>query len=83
MLGIVLSIVLLFIYYGIVALAGASAATDRSLPYVASGLPNIVVGAVGGILIWHEDGDSLAPAGECGVRRALADAGVAAGRGGR
>jgi lipopolysaccharide export system permease protein len=55
MLGIVLSIVLLFIYYGIVALAGALGRNGSLDPYVASWLPNIVVGAVGGILIWHED----------------------------
>ncbi len=55
MLGIVLSLVLLFIYYGIVALAGAFGRNGSLDPYVAAWLPNILVGAVGGLLIWRED----------------------------
>jgi lipopolysaccharide export system permease protein len=55
MLGIVLSLVLLFVYYGIVALAGAFGRNGSLDPYVAAWLPNILVGAVGGLLIWRED----------------------------
>jgi lipopolysaccharide export system permease protein len=55
MLGIVLSLVLLFVYYGIVALAGAFGRNGSLDPYVAAWLPNVLVGAVGGLLIWRED----------------------------
>jgi lipopolysaccharide export system permease protein len=55
MLGIVLSLVLLFVYYGIVALAGAFGRNGSLDPYVAAWLPNVIMGAVGGLLIWRED----------------------------
>ena len=54
-LGIVLSIVLLVIYYGMVALAGAFGRNGSIDPYVAAWLPNVIMGAAGGILIWRED----------------------------
>ncbi|WP_317995532.1 LptF/LptG family permease [Vulcanimicrobium alpinum] len=55
MLGVVLSIVLLFIYYGLVALAGAFGRNGSIDPYLAAWLPNIILAAVGGFLIWRED----------------------------
>jgi lipopolysaccharide export system permease protein len=54
-LGIVLSIVLLVIYYGMVALAGAFGRNGSLDPYVAAWLPNVIMGAAGGMLIWRED----------------------------
>ena len=54
-LGIVLSIVGLFGYYAMVALAGAFGKNGALNPYVAAWLPNIITAAVGGVLIWRED----------------------------
>jgi len=54
-LGIVLSVVLLFIYYAMVALAGAFGRNGSLDPYLAAWLPNIVMAAGGGWLIARED----------------------------
>ena len=54
-LGIVLSIVGLFGYYAMVALAGAFGKNGALDPYLAAWLPNIITAAVGGFLIWQED----------------------------
>ena len=54
-LGIVLSIVGLFVYYAMVALAGAFGKNGALDPYLAAWLPNIITAAVGGFLIWQED----------------------------
>jgi lipopolysaccharide export system permease protein len=54
-LGIVLSIVGLFGYYAMVALAGAFGKNGALNPYVAAWLPNIITAAVGGVMIWRED----------------------------
>jgi lipopolysaccharide export system permease protein len=54
-LGIVLSIIVLFIYYAIVAVAGAFGKNGALDPYVAAWLPNIITAAVGGWLVWRED----------------------------
>lgn len=54
-LGIVLSIVGLFGYYAMVALAGAFGKNGALDPYLAAWLPNIVTAVAGGILIWQED----------------------------
>ncbi len=54
-LGVVLSIVGLFVYYAMVALFGAFGRNGALDPYVASWLPNILTGLAAGILIWRED----------------------------
>jgi lipopolysaccharide export system permease protein len=54
-LGVVLSIVGLFGYYAMVALAGAFGKNGALDPYLAAWLPNIITAAVGGFLIWQED----------------------------
>jgi lipopolysaccharide export system permease protein len=54
-LGIVLSIIVLFIYYGMVALAGAFGKNGALDPYVAAWLPNVVMTVAGGFLVWRED----------------------------
>jgi lipopolysaccharide export system permease protein len=54
-LGIVLSIIVLFIYYGMVALAGAFGKNGALDPYVAAWLPNVILTAAGGWLVWRED----------------------------
>lgn len=54
-LGIVLSIVGLFGYYAMVALAGAFGKNGALDPYLAAWLPNIITAAAGGFLIWQED----------------------------
>ena len=54
-LGIVLSIVGLFVYYAMVALAGAFGKNGALDPYLAAWLPNIIMAAAGGFLIWQED----------------------------
>jgi len=55
MLGIVMSLVALFVYYGMVALFNAFGKNGSIDPYLAAWLPNILVGAAGGFLIWRED----------------------------
>jgi lipopolysaccharide export system permease protein len=55
LLGIVLSIVALFVYYGMVALAGAFGKNGALDPYLAAWLPNIVCGVAGGALVWREN----------------------------
>ncbi len=54
-LGIVLSIMVLFVYYGMVALFGAFGKNGALDPYVAAWLPNVIMAAVGGWLVWRED----------------------------
>jgi lipopolysaccharide export system permease protein len=54
-LGIVLSIIVLFIYYAMVAIAGAFGKNGALDPYVAAWLPNIIATLVGGYLVWRED----------------------------
>jgi lipopolysaccharide export LptBFGC system permease protein LptF len=54
-LGIVLSIIVLFIYYAIVAVAGAFGKNGALDPYLAAWLPNIIMAAAGGWLVWRED----------------------------
>jgi LPS export ABC transporter permease LptG len=54
-LGVVLSIVGLFVYYAMVALFGAFGKNGALNPYLASWLPNIVTGVAGSALIWRED----------------------------
>jgi len=54
-LGIVLSIVGLFVYYAMVAIAGAFGKNGALDPYLAAWLPNIITAAAGGFLIWQED----------------------------
>jgi lipopolysaccharide export system permease protein len=54
-LGIVLSIIVLFVYYGMVALAGAFGKNGALDPYVAAWLPNVIATAAGGYLVWRED----------------------------
>lgn len=55
LLGIVLSIVALFVYYGMVALAGAFGKNGALDPYLAAWLPNIVCGVIGAGLVWREN----------------------------
>jgi lipopolysaccharide export system permease protein len=54
-LGVVLSIVGLFVYYAMVALVGAFGKNGALDPYLAAWLPNIIMAAAGGFLIWQED----------------------------
>jgi len=54
-LGVVLSIVGLFVYYAMVALFGAFGKNGALNPYLASWLPNIVTAVAGSVLIWRED----------------------------
>ena len=54
-LGIVLSIVGLFGYYAMVALANAFGKNGALNPYLAAWLPNIITATVGGFLVWRED----------------------------
>ncbi|HEY0615627.1 MAG TPA: LptF/LptG family permease [Candidatus Elarobacter sp.] len=54
-LGIVLSIVGLFGYYAMVALAGAFGKNGALDPYLAAWLPNIITAAIGATLVWRED----------------------------
>jgi lipopolysaccharide export system permease protein len=54
-LGIVLSVILLFVYYAIVAFAGAFGRNGSIDPYFAAWLPNILFAGVGCWLIWRED----------------------------
>lgn len=55
MLGIVMSIVALFVYYAMVAVAGAFGKNGALNPYLAAWLPNIICAAAGGVLVWRED----------------------------
>jgi len=54
-LGIVLSIVVMFVYYAIVAVAGAFGKNGALNPYLAAWLPNIIMALAGAWLIWLED----------------------------
>lgn len=54
-LGIVLSIVGLFGYYAMGALAAAFGKNGALNPYLAAWLPNIITAAAGAVLIWQED----------------------------
>ena len=54
-LGIVLSIVGLFGYYAMVALAGAFGKNGALDPTLAAWLPNIITGGIGALLVWRED----------------------------
>jgi lipopolysaccharide export system permease protein len=54
-LGVVLSIVGLFGYYAMVALAGAFGKNGALDPYLAAWLPNIITAVAGGFLIWQAD----------------------------
>jgi lipopolysaccharide export system permease protein len=55
MLGIVMSIVALFVYYAMVAVAGAFGKNGALNPYLAAWLPNIICAAAGAVLVWRED----------------------------
>ena len=55
MLGLALAILVLFVYYVFVATAAAFGKNGALDPYFAAWLPNVVMGIVGGWLIWHED----------------------------
>ncbi|GAC1573938.1 MAG: LPS export ABC transporter permease LptG [Candidatus Elarobacter sp.] len=54
-LGIVLSIVVLFIYYGLVAFFSAIGKNGAVDPYLAAWLPNVIVATAGAVLVWRED----------------------------
>ena len=54
-LGIVLSVVVLFVYYGMVALTAAFGRNGSLDPTLAAWLPNVVMAAAGSFLIWRED----------------------------
>lgn len=54
-LGIVLSIILFFVYYAFVALAGAFGKNGVLDPYLAAWMPNVIMAAAGGWLVWRED----------------------------
>ncbi len=54
-LGIVLSIVGLFGYYALGALAAAFGKNGALNPYLAAWLPNIITAAAGAVLVWQED----------------------------
>jgi lipopolysaccharide export system permease protein len=54
-LGIVLSIVMLFVYYALVAVSGAFGKNGALDPYLAAWLPNILVASAGAWLVWQED----------------------------
>jgi len=54
-LGIVLSIVGLFGYYAMVALAAAFGKNGALNPYLAAWLPNILTAAAGALLVWQEN----------------------------
>ncbi|MBV8582254.1 MAG: LptF/LptG family permease [Candidatus Eremiobacteraeota bacterium] len=54
-IGIVLSIIALFVYYALVALFGAFGKNGAIDPYLAAWIPNILIGSVGGFLVWRED----------------------------
>jgi lipopolysaccharide export system permease protein len=54
-LGIALSIVVLFVYYVLGAMSAAFGSNNALDPYVAAWLPNVIVAAVGGVLIFSED----------------------------
>ena len=54
-LGIVLSIVALFVYYGVSAFFGAIGKNGAVDPYLAAWIPNGLFALVGGLLVWRED----------------------------
>lgn len=55
MLGIVMSLVALFVYYAMVAVFNAFGKNGSIDPYLAAWLPNIILTVVGAVLIWRED----------------------------
>jgi lipopolysaccharide export system permease protein len=54
-LGIALSVVLLFVYYILGAVAAAFGRNGSMDPYLAAWAPNIIMAAAGGFLVWRED----------------------------
>jgi lipopolysaccharide export system permease protein len=54
-LGIALSIVVLFVYYVLGAMSAAFGSNNALDPYVAAWLPNVIMAAAGGFLIFSED----------------------------
>jgi len=54
-LGVVLSIVGLFGYYAMVAVAGAFGKNGELNPTLAAWLPNVITAAIGSWLVWRED----------------------------
>jgi lipopolysaccharide export system permease protein len=54
-LGIALSVVLLFVYYILGAVASAFGRNGSMDPYLAAWMPNIIMAAAGGWLVWRED----------------------------
>ncbi|GAC1546033.1 MAG: LptF/LptG family permease [Candidatus Velthaea sp.] len=54
-LGIALSIVMMFVYWGVGAMAAAFGRNHTIDPYVAAWLPNVLMAAAGGYLILNED----------------------------
>lgn len=54
-LGIALSIVILFVYYLLGATAAAFGKNGALDPYLAAWLPNFILAAAGGWLVWRED----------------------------
>lgn len=54
-LGIALSVVVLFAYYAVSAIASAFGRNDVINPYLAAWLPNIVMGTVGGYMVVREE----------------------------
>jgi len=55
MLGIALSIIAFFAYYLMVSAASAFGRNGAMNPFLAAWLPNIIVGAIGAILLWLEE----------------------------
>lgn len=54
-LGVALSILILFVYYVIGATAAAFGKNGALDPYAAAWLPNVIMAAAGGWMIWRED----------------------------
>ncbi|MGA8474644.1 MAG: LptF/LptG family permease [Candidatus Cybelea sp.] len=54
-LGIALSIIAFFVYYLMVSAASAFGRNGALNPYLAAWLPNIIIGGVGGILLYLEE----------------------------
>lgn len=54
-LGIALSVVVLFVYYALAAIAAAFGRNDVINPYLAAWLPNVVMGGIGGFMVFREE----------------------------
>jgi lipopolysaccharide export system permease protein len=54
-LGIALSVVLLFVYYVLGAVAAAFGNNGSMNPYLAAWVPNIIMALAAGVLVWRED----------------------------